>query len=483
MIVTCFEVCGQHLDQLNALVERALEHHPRVAQSVAEVRQAIARHDELMGFFDPSLRLAGGASDEVRSLPVQGDFGSPASKAYEIEGSLEVPFQPGFYLGVGLLERDLHDPEDYDSLYQSLVGAGLRIPLLRDRGFAVWELERMIRLAEVDRARHVCRGEIQRLRHDVERAYISVCERIVLRSIALEATGRFESLLGEAESLVEHNAIAEYQVLAPRTELELSKAEHLAARQALETSLLDLQQLLAMEEAPRVEIALDGWVGQIMKLSLGDEVGALTGLKRRGDYLAIADDKMAAELAIEAEREFLRGDLSVKVGATWQAEDRDTLFGTGESAAGERWGGHVMLVYRQVLGHRSEKSRIAELEQRTVGLDERLRAAELEITRDLNRSRTQFDYSRKRLAEATKAVASATKNLAAEQERFRLGVARSRHVLDAQKDVTAARRAQTLAAVGVFAAWSDYRFATGYEGKSKTRFSLGPELPTEINEE
>jgi len=55
--------------------------------------------------------------------------------------------------------------------------------------------------------------------------------------------------------------------------------------------------------------------------------------------------------------------------------------------------------------------------------------------------------------------------LEAENERFCLGEGRSRNVLDAQRDLTDALKRQTIIAVELLRAYSNFMYASGYAGE------------------
>ncbi|MDT8391163.1 MAG: TolC family protein [Lentisphaeria bacterium] len=448
-------------NQLEGLVAEALANHPRTAVPWLRAAQAGDRYRQHYGFFDPSLRVAGGASDDIHAVPGMADFGSLSAEAYALQGSLDIPVRPGFYVSMGLTERYLRDPDTFDNLYQTVAGAALRVPLLKDRGFALWDIDRKIRLADFDRLLSECLAERQALRHDVEQAYVAVCENQGFLEVSKEAADRNQALVKEAEGLAGHDALAEYQVFAAQAELGLSKTDYLGIRQQVETSLLTLTELLAREETVAVTADPENWLIKAAETVERPKYELADGLRNRGDYLAVLNERLKAELGAERAEEALQGDLSLVGGATWRTEDENQPGGVTDTRE-DRAGGHIMLIYKRPLGFRSEKSQWAEQRNRLAELDALARQIELRVKRDLDTSRKRLSFAGERLAEATRAMMFAEKNLQAEQERFRLGEARSRHVLDAQKDVTTARRARVSAAADLARAWSDHAFAAGY---------------------
>lgn len=461
-LLACGLASARGFDEAERFVRQALQEHPRMRKAVARAAQARNRYEETYGFFDPALRVAAGGSDEVRGLPGVDMLGSISSEAYEVQSSLDIPFRPGFYLTVGLTERYYRDPVAFDSLYESLFGVGVRIPLLKDRGFKIWQLDKLRLLADYDRAISDYLAERQALRHDVETAYVALCESIALAEIAKEGTARFALLLGETEQLVAQKAIAQYQIHAARTELALSRSEELEAVEHVDTRFIMLLELMAADTRPVIRVDREAWIGKAAALELGQARRLDESLRDRGDYLAVANQRLGSELGEEAQTERLRGELSLEAATTWRGEDENVALGSSDNSDADRLGGHVMLVYQRPLGFRAEKSRAAEFRNRIAELDAELGSLARIAQRDLDDSRSRFDYARKRLAELTGAVGSAKENLAAEQERFKLGEGRSRNVLDAQKDITKAERAQAVAAARILRAWSDHEWANGY---------------------
>jgi len=63
--------CVQAADnaELAALLGRALSANPRVLAARHQVEQALDRHEELLGFFDPRLYAAGGKAERSRGVP------------------------------------------------------------------------------------------------------------------------------------------------------------------------------------------------------------------------------------------------------------------------------------------------------------------------------------------------------------------------------------------------------------------------------
>jgi len=449
-------------ERLDGFVAEALNSHPRIAEAQARAEAARYGYEEAYGFFDPGLTLSGGWSDEARALPGTTAIDAPANDAAEVGASLDVPVRPGFYFSIGAVSRRYAGEAGYDPLYQSLFGVGVRIPLLHDRGFRLWDLDRLRLLADYDRALSGCLAERQQLRHEVELAVVNLCESAALCGITRQATGRAETLLADTRNLVEHQAIAEYQVLPAQMEVDLGKADELAAQQAFEVARYRLQELLAGREVPGVEEIGSDWVAAAARLELRRGLDVASCCRDRGGYLELLHERLRTELSVRYETEQRRGDLSLSLAGTLQGEDGDWPLVAHNHLSAQTAGGHVMLVYRRTLGWRAENSRIGQHESRIREIGAGLQRFELELSRELLGSTARFDLARQQFEQASRAAESARRSLDAEKERFQLGESRSRDVLDAQNDFTRAVRQQTAAAAGVLRAWADHRFAAGY---------------------
>jgi outer membrane protein TolC len=450
-------------DELDSLVNESMAHSPIVLAARERVQQALSRHRELLEFFDPNLYLGAGKTERGRGIP--GGRGYPAltNNAQAVEGGMEVPLEPGGYLTVGGAERFLTEPGDYNHLYQTLVGIRLRIPLLRDRGFVQWDLERARALAEFNAAVSQLMTVMQTLRHDVELAYIASYESLTAYQVAREAKKRFQALLDEARELARLKVIPEYQVFPAEMELDLRQEMELRARQAYETSLVRLSGLLGSRRAISLRSGADILVQLARDIKSPPEIALADAVARRGIYLEIMNRLAAVRAQLARERDDLRADLSLNMGLSWLGESPDDVLGDGSITADKSFGGEVLLVWRRPLEFRGAHSRISRHRSRIAELKHRLLEVEIRTETELQTGLLAYRESRERLRTLDRAVKAARETVKAEQERFRLGEGRSRNVLDAEKDLTNILERQTHTAAELLRARSNLLFAAGYD--------------------
>jgi len=455
------------LDELEAMVEEAFALNPRIEAARLRLDQLLARHEATLAFFDPQLYGAASVAQRARGVPGSTAAGAIGNDANVFQGGVEMPLQPGAYLSIGAAERYLREPGlDFGGLYQTLLGARLRIPLLRDRGFQQWTLVQTQALMQCHIAGDQLLLLMQQLRHDIELAYIAAQERSANYNVAREATQRFQSLLDEARELVHLKVVPEYQVFTALMEVELQREAELSARQALDVSLMRLGELIG--DGREVTLAdsatpLGNFAEDSVRLP---DYPLRHSFENRGDYRQIVNEIALAEAAVLAAEDELRSDLSLTVGTTWQGENPRNPAGHRTLLSDRHLGSEVVLVWQRPFRRRGERSRLKERQARLAELYENLQTVELQIRTDLAVAASEFTAARARLGLASSATAAAQQALEAEQERFRLGTARSRNVLDAQKDLTVTKQRQTSSAADLLRARSNYFFATGYADRT-----------------
>ena len=172
-------------------------------------------------------------------------------------------------------------------------------------------------------------------------------------------------------------------------------------------------------------------------------------------------------------RERLKPDISLYAAATWQVEDADSVVGSDAILADDTIGAELAVVWQRPLGVRTEKAEVRSREALLRALEQNLASIRLKIAAELMAAKTSIEATTDRLVLARAAAGEASRTLSAEEERFGLGEGRSRNVLDAQKDLTAALRRLNGAAAGLLRAHVDFRYAAGH----------GNTVPLEISHE
>ena len=449
--------------ELEDVVALALRDNPQVAAAREAVLRTEAGRLGLRGFYAPQATAASGWNRAGRSVPgVPGEVVLPDDAASFLAG-VETAVRPGAYIGVGAGERYLIQPEGFgDYLYQPVAGVQVRIPLLKDRGFRQWKEQNAGADAEynaaVGRLLRIC----QDLQRDVEDRYFQHMRSRSDLDIARAATARAQSLLTEADQLVELKMLPPHQLYPARLELALRQEEETAAVSAAETSRRRVRELagavaLAADRTQTVDLVTWAGASELPKPPDGF-------LMRRGVYLEGMAAAAAAEAALRQAVDTERSDLSLRTVYTWQGEDESNPFGTEPLLTDSRSGVEVSLVWKRALGSRSERARIEAARAQVRELRESLRSIEWRIAAERDVAAQDFGAASARLKLMSAAVQDARDALGAEEERFRLGDGTSRQVLDAQKDLTAAIRRQNDIAADVLRVRSVYLYAVGLTG-------------------
>jgi outer membrane protein TolC len=449
-------------DEMDGLVRKAWATSPKVKAARYRVEQYLLRHEELEGFGDPSVYAALGRADHSRSVPGSSDYRVLANNAAEIQGGIEMPLQPGAYLALGTAERWFINPADQESYYQTLVGLRVRIPLLRDRGFRQWDLDRARTLAEYHAILAELTQALQDLRLDTEKAYLTLQQAYALAAVAKESTQRSQKLFDDATELVSLRVVPEYQISPALMELELRRADEVLGQRRIEAALVQLQRIVGEDVAPQTVLKPAELVAWATKSELPAEPDFEAVLGTRATYRAILAQRQVALTEAERAEDDLKPDVALHFGATWQGEHEFLPVGNDLVTSERRFGGEVTLVYTRPLGFRAEEAQRARWQARVGELNERLAETADTIRAELRTGDLFFRRAAERLAILVKAQQAAIKTLEAENERFRLGEASSRNVLDAQKDLTSINQSLTQTATELLGALMDYEHASGY---------------------
>ena len=448
--------------QLDQLVELAWNHNPRVRAARRNVAETAAAVEELDGFYDPRLVSAAGVAENGRSLPGVDGFPTTAGDRVSARVAITKALDPGVYVTGGVTEEWVRDHDSgTNEGSRTSAGVEIRVPLMRDRGFRQLGLRQKAVVAEFTAASARLRAVRQQVRHQVEVAFISVQQTLAEYHIAQEATKRFQTVVDDATELAEMGVVPEYQVFPARMELKLRLEEELQAERTHEVSLIRLRELLAVSTIPALAGGADLLVQWADEMSISVDYNLRRALEARGRYQAARYRLEAARVRVRRAEDELRPNLSVNARATWVGEEERHLDHTDHFS--QSGGAEVLLVWTQPLGMTAERKRVEQLRQRVGALRQELRGIQLQLDAELETASVRFQQARKRFALVLEAVAAARKALQAEQERFRLGEARSRDVLDAQKDLTDAIQRQTRTASELLRAGTDFEFFTGYD--------------------
>jgi len=460
------------------LVIRALRGNPRVAAARGRLDHADALRDGVAGFLDPRLTARAGHSDWGRTVPGATRTAGLTPNSTMVALGVEKAARPGAYLSLGAAERYLTEPgNEIDELYQSFAGAQVWIPLLKDRAFASWRATELSAAATSQAASNDLLNVMQEVRRDVETTYIAVLLSLAEQDVVLRALDRAERLLGEAQELVRLKVIPEYQLFTARLDVELYHEEREAARERSRALLIRLGEHLGLVDAALVTADAGTIVAWATDLDDPPEIPLAEACRRRGFYLSLLGVRDAARAESGRLREDLKPDIALTLAATWQGEDPDDFVGGDEWVSEQNFGSEVALVWTQPLGQRAERAMLAANEALIASLDGQLEQSRLLIAAELGVARNALASAQARFKTVNSAVIQAEKALAAEEERFRLGEARSRHVLDAQKDLTGAARRRNAAAEGMLRSRTDLLYSGGYDPQEMRTMTQTDEDP------
>lgn len=457
-------------EEIDALVERACRNNPSILALEDRVAQALAAYDATEGFFDPQLQAGGGWSGDAFGVPFSGpDLAVPAD-ATVLESGIVLPVKAGLYVDLGVAARYLSDPDgDFGDVYQTQAGGRLRVPLARDRGFALWRADRLAAFARWHEAGANLLEAVQQLHLQVERGYVGLLEADALVEVEEQSSARVRKLLDETLALVDAKVVPAYQVSAARLEWQLSREDVARAEQVANRRGVLFTSLLGGGPSPEITGTVTSLVARANRADVDATGPDLDRVEsRRGAFRALDHQERAAEAERGRAREGERPDLSFELGARWQAEDEDGPIGSRGIITEEETAGEALLVWRRTLRNRASRAEIRRITQRLAELEQEREALRLQVVTEYRRAAADYARNRERLGLLHTAVEEGLRTLEAERERFRLGEGRSRNVLDAQKDVADATRREVLVASALLLAVADYRFATAYLGDEPT---------------
>ena len=452
-----FAVCSE----LDELIKEAQETNPSVQAAKYRMEQMLLKHHELSEFFDPSLFAALGRADTARNLPLQTGYTSLTNNSTDLQAGVEVPVEPGAYVSAGAAHRILEDEDGFGDLYQTMFGVKVRIPLLRDRAFKDLTLKRAMAMADYNAATGAMLGATQVVRHGIELAYINAYETLSSYRIAQEATRRFQNLHNEAIELSKMKVVPDFQTFQTKMDLQVGLEDEENARIRFEESLLALAKAVGISRA----ITLSGDPDEMFAIQKADdlpEVADEVAFEARGEYMQCKANLQYARTQVESAEEEQNDILDLNFGVTAQGEHETSPFGMEKLVTERRVGGEVTLVWRRSLDYRGANARKARYEARIKEVQQQLRELEISMANEIAMAKLNYKAAMKRLDLVSQGIEAARQNLAAEQERFRLGETTSSIVTDAQKNLTTILRRRSSAAADLMRARANFNYATGY---------------------
>jgi len=435
---------------LHSLCAIARERNPDVQAALERVRQGVAARKAVEGFFDPVVSAAGGYAERDPALPVISRAFGWIGDATWTEGGIERAFAPGWHAGLGASVRQRRPVGDGP---ETLAGAYVRVPLLRDRGFALQKAElEAADYESVARACHALRTLLE-VERDLALRFTDLQLAYAQQDVAQAATARAERLLSDAEQMANLGAIPAHQLNPARMEVARRREEETAARRSVETARRRLAEWIGRDDLPPGVDAPTDLIAWARTTRPPEALATSNLIGQRPDYQALQAEIRAAEVRLARARLDRRSDLSAHAVVAW----RDGP----ESDAADDAGWAVGLAWRKTFGDRAGAAREAEARARIAELREQARALERAVAADAAVAFTEFDAAARRLDLIVEAVETARATLAAENERFQLGDGTSRQTLDAQKDLTDVIRRRNDIAAELLRARFRWTYAVG----------------------
>ncbi len=453
-------------NELGDFLRQAEEHHPTLVAQRAVLEQLYQQSEEVREFLDPSLFAGAGGSSRLWSLPVNpAGYHTPAEEnSLEGQAGALVPIEEGAYLSVGGEFRRWFNPDgDYDSMYQHLLGARLSIPLLRDRGFALYGYRRTAALADYSAGGCRLLDAEQTVRRNVELAYIALCAAVANCQIHRDATERFQRIYDESRELVRLKTIPEYQEQTARRDLQIGLENQVVSEQTLASAKVLLASAVGLRKLETdPQCSFEEFLQAALELTEMPQGDVETAQQHRGEYQALLFDKEAAQARNALEEESRKDDVSLNMGVAWKGDSDTGMTSSYRIATDHHWGGEVMVVWTRPLDYTGTDARRAQAAAKIAELDARLEAKTIQMTAELRTAQFRFEAAQKRMKLIHEAVSAAQATLEAEQERFRLGESTSTIVLDAQKELNNILLRQNAAAAELLTASAELQYSLGY---------------------
>lgn len=451
--------------EVDDLIALALQRHPALQAAAEGVNQSAATRQANREFLDPVTsasagRLSGSSATPLLAAP----GGLPYADAYGASAAVELPLEPGLYLGAGASQQYVTDPPaGTASGFYTLFGLQARVPLVRDRKFVSWhEGER--RLAALQEAAEARLLEVrQEVRHAVESAYVDYLAALADAATAGQATERSRELLKEAQELVRLKVVPEYQLAPARLEVGLRLDEATSTLAAIDAARIRLAQVVGSPDCPPLSTNADALLLQSrVQHPATTPPPPATPRCGRGLLLEFTHLQDADAAEIRALEDQLRADVSLSLRGVWAADESAGGGANPSTGAGESPSYAAVVTWTRPWLQTGARNRLAATRAHARMLEAQRDEAGQRLAAEQRRAARDIAAARERSGELAEAVEQARITLEAEAERFRLGEGRSRNVLDAQNDLTKAIRLRHAAAAALLHGYCDLAFATGY---------------------
>ena len=446
-----YGILPRSLDPAFASVySHAITNHPAILAAGLRAESAYLKFDAFGTLFKtPTLNASLGYSAGADDVPGVSIGRVAPEGSVSVGAGVEAPVGKGVYAGVGAAQRFLTDSDEADA--QTAVGARLRVPLIKDFGYALNEHESQKLRAEA----FIAEAEQRRIRADVSRE-IFLAWNLYLRSAAdteavAQAVRRAEKLLDETSERAKFQDVAGYQLFPAQYEVALRKEELQEARQNTAARLETLREKLGFCYTPVNKTEPASVISAPSSNAVFAAAGAI--IKRRdltfsaehalnvSPAIAVAGEKWSlASMTILALKQSQKDTLDFTAGAGFRGETANGIIGTDGILTKDTAVFEIGLTYKRPLGRTGFNKEIEAANKELEAVNEEASAVQNEVVAALVRAQITFASACGRLELAQEAIARARDSLEAEESRFNLGEGSSRNVLDAQKDLTNATR-------------------------------------------
>ncbi|MGD2063730.1 MAG: TolC family protein [Nitrospirota bacterium] len=455
---------------LDQVVEWAVGRNLGVALARLEVPIVAADIDAAEGEFDPTF-TAGAAYDREEVPTTSAQFFGSVTESVELQTGLAKLFALGTETSLeltGARTRDnspITDPE-FNPRYNAGLTLSVEQPLLRDAG-------RSVNLATVRLARVASEVEALRLRgamEDVvlatEEAYWELVRRVEALKVAETSLHLAEDLEANIRERVRVGNLPPLESLAAEADVAQRFEGVLLAQQAVEDGRDTLLRVTGVADVEAttwdlrpVPTALPSFTPEKPHLAAALERAgtARTDLRiahlgleqrrielQRDDNRTLPDLRLAGSAAVRA----LKGDTDVE-------ELGDQL------SQGDFLSYRVGLAFTYPLGNNTAEAAARQSALRRLQAQLTLRDLEVSAAQVVRSAVRGVATQAQRIATTAKAVTLEEARLAAEEEKFRVGISTSHDVLEVQDDLTAARQRHIEAQASYLASLSRLHYEEG----------------------
>lgn len=443
------------------IIGTALDSHPSVAEAGYTSLALWQDRKSADSFYDATLSAAGGASRAPDNAPETSLSAYMPDDATGMQAGLSIPLRLGAHVGIGAAQRRLSGAlPDGSSAWQTVAGARISIPLMKDRGFALQSLaeEKAEKLAVQGSYAHAAVQE--QVSWNAASALAFELYSGALAEQCGKALERVKRLLDETSERVKLETVAEYQLFPAQAEVQFKLDDLRQYAAAYTNSHSALELALGGVGVPYQDTSLLHRWANLCATSDVSRIIEATGSERP----EITAAKWAVQVSEAQERslaESMKSSLTLTAGIGYQGERED--FGIGdEHLLRERTAGFdAAIVWSRPLSLDSREAALKAQKLRTQALREELNRLRNNAASELRQARALYDSAVSRLAFSGKAVESAARALESETARLKMGEGRSRNVLDAQADMSSAEGRVNLVSYSVICAFIDLMRAGG----------------------